>query len=125
MGQESYGYELILDLHGCNISTFNRKSLTDYFKKLCEAIEMERCDLHFWDDIYLPDGEEYTLPHLKGVSAVQFIMTSNITIHTLELLKTVFINIFSCKGFDKEVAQKITEEWFCSSDSNSLFIERN
>ena len=27
-----YGYELVMDLHGCDVSKFNRKSLEDYFK---------------------------------------------------------------------------------------------
>jgi len=125
MEQEPYGYELILDLHGCDILTFNRKSLEEYFIKLCEAIEMERCELHFWDDAYLPEGQSYNLPHTKGISAVQFIVTSNITVHTLELLEKVFVNIFSCKGFDKDIAQKVTEEWFSSSSCEDLFIKRN
>ena len=125
MEQEPYGYELILDLHGCDILTFNRKSLADYFEKLCEAIDMERCELHFWDDAYLPEGQTYNLPHTKGISAVQFIVTSNITIHTLELLEKVFVNIFSCKRFNKEIARRITEEWFNCSNCKETFIERD
>ena len=34
-----------------------------------------------------------------GVTAVQFILTSNITIHTLPLLRRVFINILMDKRF--------------------------
>jgi S-adenosylmethionine/arginine decarboxylase-like enzyme len=91
---------------------------------ICEAIDMEREDLHFWDYEGVPAEERTTQPHLLGTSAVQFITTSNITIHTLELLKTVYVNIFSCKSFDKEVAEKVTREWFDAKQCRTHLIER-
>jgi S-adenosylmethionine/arginine decarboxylase-like enzyme len=122
--QKPYGYELILDLHNCDISTFSRKSLRGYFKKLCKAIDMKRCELYFWDEVGVPVKEKQDLPHTKGTSAVQFILTSNITIHTLELLKAVYANIFSCKKFDEKVAEQITKEWFVAKKCRTRFIER-
>ena len=120
----AYGFELIMDLHGCDISKFNRTSLRKYFSMLCKAINMKRCELYFWDDIGVPAREKETLPHTKGTSAVQFILTSNITIHTLDLLKAAYINIFSCKVFDKKIAGKITREWFGAKKCRTHFIER-
>lgn len=119
-----YGYELILDLHGCDPNTFNRASIREYFKKLCKLIKMTRCELHFWDDINVPSKEQQTSPHTKGTSAVQFILTSNITIHTLDLLKNVYINIFSCKEFDVDIAKNFSAEWFEGNIVNSQVIER-
>ena len=46
-----YGTELVLDLHGCNVEKFNRKEIESFFQELCDLIEVERCDLHFWDDV--------------------------------------------------------------------------
>ena len=121
----SYGYELILDLHGCDPITFNRKSLKGYFKKLCDAIDMVRSDLHFWDYEGVPQEErEEEPPHLLGTSAIQFITTSNVTIHTLDKLKAVYVNIFSCKQYDKDLAEQITKEWFKAKECRSHFIER-
>jgi len=119
-----YGYELIMDLHGCDVSKFNRTSLDNYFEKLCKAIDMKRADLHFWDDEGLPPEKRQTLPHTKGSSAVQFILTSSIVIHTLDLLEAVYVNIFSCKPFDEKVAEKVTREWFGANGCNARFIER-
>ncbi len=119
-----YGYELILDLHGCDVSTFNRSSLENFFEELCNKIKMVRCDLHFWDDVDVPPEEHQSSPHTKGTSAVQFILTSTIVIHTLELLKTVYINIFSCKEFDKDIVKRLTIEWFGANECRSHFIER-
>lgn len=119
-----YGYELILDLHGCDPDTFNRDSIRDFFKKLCKQIKMTRSDLHFWDDIGVPPEEQQTSPHTKGTSAVQFILTSTIVIHTLDLLEAVYINIFSCKKFDEKLAETFTKEWFKANEVSSHFIER-
>jgi len=119
-----YGYELILDLHGCDVSTFNREGLKAFFEKLCDEIKMTRCDLHFWDDVGVPPEEQQTSPHTKGTSAVQFILTSTIVIHTLDLLGAVYVNIFSCKEFDKNKAEQLTREWFKAQECRSHFIER-
>ena len=89
--EKPYGYEWILDLHGCDVSKFNRTSLANYFEKLCKAIDMERADLHFWDDVGLSPEKHQTLPHTKGTSAVQFILTSTIVVHSLELLEAAYI----------------------------------
>jgi len=121
---QPYGVELILDLHGCAVSTFNRTSLRKYFAKLCKAIEMKPEDLHFWDDWHVPAEERQTSPRTKGTSAVQFILTSTIVIHTLELTGVAFINIFSCKEFDQTVAERITREWFGASECRTHVIER-
>lgn len=124
MNSEPYGYELILDLHDCDVSTFNRESLDEYFEKLCKAIDMVKCERYWWDDVGVSEDERQTSPHTKGTSAVQFILTSTIVVHTLDLLKAAYINIFSCKTFDEKVAEKITKEWFGAKEYTVRFIER-
>lgn len=107
-----YGKELIIDLHDCNTATFTRDSIEQYFGNLCDLIDMEACDLHFWDDEGVPKEQCQTNPKTKGISAIQFIITSNITIHALDLLKAVYINVFSCKDFDDDTVRKLTVKWF-------------
>lgn len=119
-----YGKELIIDLHKCDVSTFNRPSLENYFAELCDLIKMNRCALHFWDDLDTSPEEKQTSPHTTGTSAIQFILTSNITIHTLDLLKNVYINIFSCKEFDAKIAEDFTKKWFKGEVVNSVLVER-
>src|SRR4051812_31734648 len=88
-----YGKELILDLHECDSSRFSRESLEQFFAELCDLIQMERCDLHFWDDVGVAPEEQQTDPKTKGTSAVQFILTSTIVVHTLDLTNAVYVNI--------------------------------
>mgnify|MGYP002396201028 CR=1 FL=1 len=121
---EKYGVELILDMHGCDRSTFNRDSIERYFVRLCELIDMQREALHFWDDIGVPEHEKQTAPHAQGTSAVQFILTSSIIIHTLDQLDAVYVNMFSCKEFDPKLAEQFTVEWYGADECTARFIER-
>ena len=85
---------------------------------------MERCELYFWDDVGVPKEEQQTSPHTKGTSAVQFILTSSIVIHRLDLMEAVYVNIFSCKYFDEKTALEFTKNWFSSHECNSHYIKR-
>ena len=120
----SYGKELIIDLHDCDAAKFTRKSIKLFFQELCELIDMEACDLHFWDDVGVPEELKQTEAHTKGTSAIQFILTSNITIHTLDLLGNVYLNIFSCKDFDADKATEFSCLWFDGNAVNVQNIER-
>jgi S-adenosylmethionine/arginine decarboxylase-like enzyme len=120
-----YGHELILDLHDCDSGRFSRSDIEQFCTELCELINMERCDLHFWDDLGVPEEEQQKDPKTKGTSAVQFILTSTIVIHTLDLMKTVYVNIFSCKEFDSDEAAKFTAKWFDSKDWKSSVVIRH
>lgn len=113
MVTEDYGMELILDLHECDTGRFNREYLRRYFRELCDDIlNMERCKLYFWDDLGVPEHLRQTNPKTKGTSAVQFVLTSNITVHTLDDLGQVYINIFSCKTFNEVEAKNYSESFF-------------
>lgn len=120
----AYGTELILDLHDCDADTFSRKSIEQFFGQLCQLIDMEQCDLHFWDDVGVPEEDRQTHPKTKGTSAVQFILTSTIVIHTLDIMKTAYVNIFSCKEFSTDEAAQFTANWFGSKDWTAHTIMR-
>ena len=119
-----FGKELILDLYDCDTSKFNRKNLTDYLIRLCDLIDMERADLHFWDYGDDPEAKADAPAHLDGTSCIQFITTSNITIHTLDKVCEVYINIFSCKDFDKEDTTNFTVGFFNAKDVKASVITR-
>ncbi len=113
-----YGIELIADLHGCDISTFSQENLERFFIELCDLIKMKRHgDPMFWID-------HSDIPHLKGVSGIQFIETSNVVVHCIELQKSVYINIFSCKEFDPSVAGQFVKDFFKAETISSQLIDR-
>jgi len=120
----NYGKEVILDMHECDSSRFTRESIEGYFKELCDLIDMERCELYWWDDLETPEEEKQTESHLVGTSAVQFIKTSNITIHTLDILKRVYLNVFSCKDFDDSTVINFSISWFYGKVVNKQVVRR-
>lgn len=107
-----YGMELVLDLHDCDPTMFTREKLTQYFIDLCILLEMQRADLHFWDYEDHPHYKKHAPAHLKGTTAVQFISTSNITIHTLDDLRRVYLNIFTCREFEPTLALEFSVDFF-------------
>jgi len=108
----NYGESLVLDLIDCNPETFTRINIKMLCCGLCDIIDMEREDLYFWD--YEGAQEEYqeAPDHLKGTSAVQFIRTSSLVIHTLDVTRQVFIDLFSCKTFDHNVVAEYVTVFF-------------
>ena len=121
----AYGKELILDLYECDISKFNRVDIKNWLDELCKLINMNQEDLHWWDYEGVPDEEiPYDKPHLVGISVVQFIATSDIVIHTIDMLQECYINIFSCKEFDVSKALEFTKKWFGSKNYDYQIIKR-
>ncbi|MDZ7744805.1 MAG: S-adenosylmethionine decarboxylase [Candidatus Saccharibacteria bacterium] len=116
--ENKYGTELILDLYQCDVSKFTEQTLRVFFIELCKEIDMER----YGEPMFWIDNSD--TPHLKGVSAVQFITTSNVTIHCLDKLQTVFINLFSCKPYDTKQAKTFCENYFQAADSRESVIGR-
>lgn len=120
----AYGKELIIDLYGCSIEKFNRQGLTQYFEELCDLIKMEREKLEFWDYEDCPEEKLLAPIHLDGTTAVQFISTSNITIHTLDKINEILINVFSCKKFNCQDVLNFTIKFFEAKESDSQVIVR-
>lgn len=120
----AYGKELIIDLYGCNPELFTREKITLWLEKICEVIDMKREDLHFWDYEDDPEGWARAPDHLAGTSAVQFITTSDIVIHTLDKVGECYINIFTCKKLDVKAALSFTIDYFEADFSESQIITR-
>lgn len=114
-----FGYELIINLEECDKTVItSRAKLKKYADKLCELIKMKK-----YGKILLPyfgEHAEYT----KGYSLVQLIEASSITGHFSDFWKTAYINIFSCKSFNTELAKKFTKEYFAAKRMKTRFISR-
>jgi S-adenosylmethionine decarboxylase len=118
MKQARYGIELVLDLHDCDTEKFSRSCVGLFLREICSVIRMEpNGEPHFWED-------KSGTPHLHGVSAFQFISTSNIVVHALDILNAVYINIFSCRDFDVEAAAKFSAAFFGAQAVRADVVER-
>jgi S-adenosylmethionine/arginine decarboxylase-like enzyme len=93
--RETYGSELVMDLRDADPTTFTRATIQRFFADVCERLGLEPCDVHFWD--YQDPADRASAPeHLRGVTAVQFITTSSLVIHTLDVPRLVCLTFFTC-----------------------------
>jgi len=107
-----YGKEVILDCYYCDVTLFNRRDIRRFMNQLVKRLKMKKGPLHFWDDVGVPKRYRQTKLATTGASAVQFILTSNITIHCLDKLHRVYVNIFSCKDFSEGEAKQFVQTFF-------------
>jgi S-adenosylmethionine/arginine decarboxylase-like enzyme len=94
-----------IDLHGCE-----RRRLEDpgtlrrFVPSLINAIGMRAHGPLMLDRF--GDGE------LEGWSAMQFIETSSVTVHTDEVCDRCFVDVFSCRPFDSSAAATVAVAHF-------------
>jgi S-adenosylmethionine decarboxylase len=67
--------------------------------------------------------ERFGSGDLEGWSAMQFIETSSVTLHADEVGGRCFIDVFSCRDFDPELAAEIASDWF-GGDARVTVLDR-
>lgn len=105
MKKEIWGQLLSIDLQECdrNILT-SKKKLAEFCVALCKEIKMKPYGK--------PLVKRFGTGYLEGYSAMQFIETSCVTVHLDEQDNRAFIDIFSCKTFDKFKAKDFSAKFF-------------
>jgi S-adenosylmethionine/arginine decarboxylase-like enzyme len=100
-----WGMLAAIDLHGCDRSRLeDPDTLRRFVPSLIDAIGMRAHGPLALDRF--GDGE------LEGWSAMQAIETSSITVHADEVAGRCFVDVFSCRPFDPEVAATIAVAHF-------------
>ena len=100
-----WGMLAAIDLDGCEVA-----SLTDpdaigaFVRAVIDAIGMRA-----HGPLRL---ERFGVGELEGWSAMQFIETSSITVHADEISGRCFVDVFSCRPFDADVAAEVAVEHF-------------
>ncbi len=98
------------DLYGCRPEYIRRpEKIREFIFKLCSAIKMKR----FGEPLI----KKFGAGDLLGYSALQFIETSSITLHFDETKNRAFIEIFSCKFFDPDKAQRFCQKFLGAKKS--------
>lgn len=119
MKKKIYGYELVMDLYGCQRRILTSKTkLQEYTDKLCKLIKMKK-----YGKTLLPYfGKQRAFT--KGYSLVQLIETSSITGHFSDYWGRAYINIFSCRKFDHKIAREFTRQFFQAEKVKNRFLIR-
>jgi S-adenosylmethionine decarboxylase len=119
VGEQTFGMEVILDLAECDPKTIrSRESLVTFAKELCRVIDMKA----YGEPLAVRFG--LNEPKTAGYSLVQLIETSSITGHFSEEWNKAYINIFSCKTFDADVATEFTKQFFGAKSFTQTVVVR-
>ena len=114
-----WGWHLALNLYECDPGLIRSADVIQtYVIKLCELIQMKR----FGDPTIVHFGQE---ERVAGYSLVQLIETSNICGHFANESNAAYIDIFSCKYFDPELAAAFTIETFAAQKAAGVHITRD
>lgn len=114
-----WGQHLVLDFDGCPAALLKCKdNIVNWSHELVKAIDM----VAYGDPII-----EHFATHsheAAGYTLLQMIETSNIAAHFAENTGQVYIDIFSCKAFDNDVALAVCEKYFQPQTVNQTTINR-
>ena len=114
-----WGWHLALNLYDCDPGLItSAEVIRAYVLRLCDLIQMRR----FGDPIIVHFGED---ERVAGYSLVQLIETSNICGHFANESNAAYIDIFSCKYFDPELAASFTIETFAAQKASGVHITRD
>ena len=118
---ETFGLHLTLDASGCK----NKEALTsqskiyDLLESLPSEIKMHRMTLPYvckWID-------PFSTSDVPGISGIVMLAESHISIHTFPDYNYVFIDIFSCRGFEKDLIINKFKDFFKSDNMEiNMFV---
>ena len=112
-----WGYHLALDIARCNPQAIRSKVIISAFTKtLVQRIDM----IAYGEPAIVMFGEG----NKKGYTLVQLIETSNITGHFCEETNDAYIDIFSCKPYDIDVAIDVVAKFFQPEAIVKHYMER-
>ena len=100
-----WGMLAAIDLHDCDR---DRLADPDNIRRFVPAV-IDAIGMVAHGDLAI---DRFGDDELEGWSALQFIETSSITLHADEVFDRCFVDIFSCRSFDPELAAAIAVEHF-------------
>jgi S-adenosylmethionine/arginine decarboxylase-like enzyme len=114
-----WGFHALIDCGDCSREAItNPETLRMWVKDLVERIQM------------VPYGEPQILHfghnevHLEGWTVIQLIETSNIIAHFNDHTGEGYIDVFSCKPYDIDVAINTIKEYFAPKTIRTNFLTR-
>lgn len=114
----SWGLSTWINLYDCDKKIITSKeAIYQYVIELCDMLEVNR----FGEPTIIDFGRE---ERVKGFSMTQLIETSLVSAHFVNLTRTVYIDIFSCKWYDAEKAFAYSKEFFKAQHGVFETIER-
>jgi S-adenosylmethionine decarboxylase len=107
-GVPHYGQHVMLTAVHCNEHLLDMDAIARFIKKLVKDIDMVAYGEPFI--ARFGGGQE------EGISAVQLIETSAITIHTNDKFRDLYLDVFSCKEYETGLVLDAVKDCFGPTD---------
>lgn len=113
-----WGYHLVLNCAACEIPKITSKKNVDRFTR--ELVK--RIDMKAYGD---PQIVKFGTGNKAGFTLVQLIETSNICAHFCDDSGDMYLDVFSCKPFERYTVENTVKEFFNPAKMNGTFLLRN
>lgn len=112
-----WGYHLLLDCSGCSPKAIgDYDTIYNFTKQLVNDIDM----IAYGE----PQIVNFGSGNKKGYTLVQLIETSNISAHFVEENNTMYLDVFSCKPYNKEIVKGLVSQYFGATLIRETFLVR-
>lgn len=127
---DSAGLHIIMDARVQDASVFTANNLKSLFEEIVAELGMKPLDEV---KVYEVDVDPEILKRVQqtgqfedegGISCIQVISTSHLTIHAWPLQKYFAMDAFSCKMYDDEAALRIVRDRLNIVAENTLLVHR-
>lgn len=115
-GARYYGRHLILSAAGCNEALLDKATIAEFLRETARRIDM----VTFGE----PFVERFGGGIEVGISGVQLIETSAISLHTNDGARDLYLDVFSCKDFSAETVIAYVQELFAPATIEHQVILR-
>jgi S-adenosylmethionine/arginine decarboxylase-like enzyme len=115
-GGKYYGKHLMVTAIACNDNLLDLNAVSRFITEMVPRIDM----VPYGDLVIARFGEGIE----EGISAVQLIVTSAITIHTNDMMRDLYLDVFSCKWFEEETVISMIKEFFAPEEIKETTILR-
>lgn len=106
--EKYYGQHMLVDTRRCNSKITSIPAVTQFIKELVVLIDM----VGWQEPMVTRFPEDKALGSLQGVSAIQMIYTSSITLHGHDQTRDMYLDVFSCKAYEAEKVENFVKEFF-------------
>lgn len=114
-----WGYHMSFDMAGCDKRKITDKEhIIKFTKELVTAIDMKA-----YGEPEVVHFAEHD-PSKGGFTMTQLIETSNICAHFVDATGEVYLDIFSCKEFDPDIACQVAADYFSPQAGEVFYRER-
>ena len=115
-GIHYYGKHLILGATGCNENLLSTTAIADFLRDLVTRIDM----VAYGEPLVARFGQGIE----EGISGVQLIETSAIMVHTNDMARDLYLDVFSCKGYSEVDVINYVNEFFAPVSLNYQILLR-